>query len=101
MKVYHNAPFQLASRADVEAFPTTPAAKAVEVARAAVTATPPSFSPAGGCVPSGQTLCLAGGRFEVRVSFVDPRTGTTGQGQALPLTGDTGTVWFFDPANLE
>ena len=35
------------------------------------------------------------------MSFVDPRTGATGQAQAVPLTGDTGTFWFFDPANLE
>jgi hypothetical protein len=53
------------------------------------------------CAGSSQNLCLANGQFEVRVSFVDPRTGGTGQAQAFPLTGDTGMFWFFEPANLE
>ena len=45
-------------------------------------------------------LCL-GGRFRVAVQFTDPRSGAPGAGQALPLTGDTGAFWFFDPANVE
>jgi len=95
-RIYHNAPFQFASRADVEAFPSAPAST---VARTSVAAAPPSLSPPLGCAVS--SLCLGGGRFDVRVSFVDPRTGSTGQGRPVPLTGDTGAVWFFDPANLE
>jgi hypothetical protein len=94
-KTYHNAPFQFASRADVEAFPSAPAP--ASAAPAAV----PKLSPAVPCSDSSQSLCLANGKFDVRVSFVDPRTGSTGQGKAVPLTGDTGAFWFFDPANLE
>ena len=46
-------------------------------------------------------LCLAGQRFRIEVSFTDPRDGSTGQGQAVPLTEDTGVFWFFAPENLE
>ena len=35
------------------------------------------------------------------MSWKNPYTGETGTGKALPLTGDTGSFWFFDPANLE
>jgi hypothetical protein len=105
VKTYHNDPFQFASRADVEAFPSTPptAAAAVPAASIAFAAPPlsPSLVAAAGCTGSDQSLCLNQGRFQVRVDFVDPRTGGTGQGRAVPLTDDTGTVWFFDPANLE
>jgi hypothetical protein len=52
------------------------------------------------CALSSGELCL-GGRFRVAVQFTDPRSGTTGSARAIPLTGDTGAFWFFDPANLE
>jgi ELWxxDGT repeat protein len=52
------------------------------------------------CRPSASALCLAGGRFEVKVSWRD-FTGGTGSGHAVPLSGDTGYFWFFDPANVE
>jgi hypothetical protein len=99
VKTYHNAPLQLASRADVDAFPA-PASLAAGAAKAAPV---PPFHPAfaaGTCDPS-QGLCLAGDRFQARVDFIDPRTGLAGKGQAVPLTGDTGAFWFFDPTNLE
>lgn len=47
-------------------------------------------------------LLLHAGRFAVTVTFVDPRDGKTGQGQALALVADTtGAFWFFEKANLE
>lgn len=54
----------------------------------------------GGCVASSTALCLNGGRFKVEAAW---RTGDgrTGSGHPLALTGDTGTFWFFDAANLE
>ena len=52
------------------------------------------------CALSSGELCL-GGRFRVAVQFTDPRSGTAGTGQAIPLTSDTGAFWFFDPANVE
>jgi hypothetical protein len=109
-KTYHNAPFEFASRADVEAFPS---ASAPASASASASAPPPAATvastPAAGApvklsppifCGTPESLCLAG-QFDVRVSFVDPRTGSTGQGKVVPLTGDTGAFWFFDPANLE
>ena len=62
----------------------------------------PWFLPLSGppCQPSSERLCLAAGRFQVSVEWRD-FAGRTGAGRAVPLTGDTGTFWFFDPANLE
>jgi ELWxxDGT repeat protein len=60
-----------------------------------------SLSPAGpGCEPSARALCLQGGRFRVEASWRDFQ-GHAGLGTAVPLTGDTGYFWFFDPANAE
>jgi hypothetical protein len=53
------------------------------------------------CLPDGTTLCLNGGRFEVRVSWRVPTQGTSGVGQAVPLTSDTGYFWFFSSNNIE
>ncbi len=104
VKAYHNAPLQVASRADVDAFPA-PASLTTGAAAAKAAAVPlagRSSSPfvAGTC-DAFQGLCLARNRFQVQVDFIDPRTGSAGKGQAVPLTEDTGVFWFFDPANLE
>ena len=40
------------------------------------------------------------GRFEVTLAWKDFR-GRTGNGTPVPITGDTGYFWFFDPANVE
>lgn len=53
------------------------------------------------CAADSEILCLQNGRFQARVSWKNPFTGETGTGKTLPLTGDTGSFWFFDPANLE
>ena len=60
----------------------------------------PSASRPRDCALASGQLCL-GGRFRVAVQFTDPRSGALRAAQALPLTGDTGAFWFFDPANLE
>jgi hypothetical protein len=52
------------------------------------------------CTADAVTLCLAGNRFEVRVTWEKP-LGATGEGQAFPLTTDTGAFWFFDSGNVE
>jgi len=54
----------------------------------------------GGCQPGPTALCLNGGRLRVEVAWKD-FAGNTGVGMASPLTGDTGTFWFFNPANVE
>ena len=53
-----------------------------------------------GCVPSAEDLCLLGSRFRVSVRWRIPQ-GATGPGGALPVTDETGTFWFFEPANVE
>ena len=58
------------------------------------------------CVTDSETLCLTDGRFRVTTSFETlPPAGElenrVGSGVASALSGDTGTFWFFDPANIE
>ena len=106
VKTYHNAPLQLASKADVEAFAAEPPPIVAARRKAAPLPVQPAAPAAvaeaeGSCVASPTGLCLAGQRFRVEVSFTDPRDGVTGTGQAVPLTGDTGVFWFFSADNLE
>ncbi len=49
---------------------------------------------------SDPVLCLADDRFHVQVHWRLP-TGERGEGHPMALSGDTGTFWFFDPANVE
>jgi hypothetical protein len=53
-----------------------------------------------GCVAGSTTLCLNQGRFAVEAEWATDQ-GTSGQGRAVKLTGDTGCFWFFDSANFE
>jgi hypothetical protein len=96
-KTYHNAPGQLASRADTSAFADAAAAPTASLAATAPAAT------ATGCpiFVADTTLCVQSGRFFVDVTFTDPRNGATGPGHAVDLTADTGAFWFFDHNNLE
>jgi hypothetical protein len=57
-------------------------------------------SSGGNCQATATSLCLNQGRFRASVQY---RTGqgVTGNGQAVALTGDTGTFTFFDAANVE
>jgi hypothetical protein len=57
------------------------------------------LSPA--CVASASTLCLNSGRFRVQVAWRVPAQGTFGLATAVPITGDTGSFWFFSDNNLE
>jgi hypothetical protein len=93
-RTYHNAPLQLASRADVSAFPDAGAGLAAKAAPAIA-----ETAEASSCAATA--LCLGADRFSVEVVWTDPRTGLVAQGRALPLTGDTGAFWFLDAANLE
>ena len=54
----------------------------------------------GNCIATSEALCLNQGRF--RVSALWQRSnGTTGQGQVVKLTDDTGYFWFFNAENVE
>jgi hypothetical protein len=48
-----------------------------------------------------RTLALLDGRFAVTVSWHDPQSGIAGFGRAVRGTDETGTFWFFSPANTE
>ncbi len=52
------------------------------------------------CTANGTTLCLNGGRFSVQAQWTTG-DGTSGAGQAVALTGDTGYFWFFTQNNVE
>ena len=60
----------------------------------------PSHPGKAACVAGPTALCLNGGRFRVEIAWKD-FDGRTGAGRASALTDDTGTFWFFDPANIE
>jgi hypothetical protein len=54
----------------------------------------------GTCSSGPTALCLNGGRFQIQVSWRAP-DGTTGSGQAVPMTADAGSFWFFSSNNVE
>jgi hypothetical protein len=92
VKAYVNPQGQLASVADTSAFLGTGAAPPVPPVA------PPQPPPAGPCARRPGDLCLDS-RFQVGVAW---RTSTgAGNGTAVPLSGDTGTFWFFSPSNVE
>jgi hypothetical protein len=55
---------------------------------------------ATGCLQDAATLCLNGARFQVSANWRTP-DGTTGHGQAVPFSDDSGYFWFFGPNNVE
>jgi photosystem II stability/assembly factor-like uncharacterized protein len=52
------------------------------------------------CLSDARTLCLNGQRFRATVTWRSAG-GPVGNGQAFPVTDNTGAFWFFDPTNLE
>ncbi len=52
------------------------------------------------CAAGAERLCLQEDRFQVDVEWQTP-AGDSGNGQAVPLTEDTGYFWFFNQANVE
>jgi ELWxxDGT repeat protein len=105
-RLYRNPPGRLASVADTFAFgPQGATGAGTSLGPAGIPAAPivtagRSLAKAG-CVPSAARLCLQGGRFAVEVLHWRDFQNRTGTGTAVPLTGDTGTFWFFDAANVE
>ncbi|MDE2923302.1 MAG: fibronectin type III domain-containing protein [Acidobacteriota bacterium] len=51
------------------------------------------------CVEDGETVCLNGGRFRVELQWES--ADDAGAGAAVPLTNDTGYLWFFNADNVE
>ena len=52
------------------------------------------------CSPDATTLCLGGGRFMVQMHWTKT-DGSSGGGNGVKLTDDSGYFWFFDPSNIE
>jgi hypothetical protein len=97
--------FTVGSRADGAPFSSVQATGRAGEWAVTWTGTPPLHSgddePFARLFASCPGLCLNGSRFIVTVAWTNPRNGSTGTGHALPLTGDTGGFWFFDPRNVE
>ena len=60
----------------------------------------PSAPTTSGCQQGAAFLCLNGGRFQVTANWKAP-DGTTGAGNAVFLTDDSGYFWFFNDSNTE
>ena len=56
--------------------------------------------PAGTCVADNRTLCLSNDRFGATVAW-ETDQGTSGEGDAVDLTPDTGYFTFFNADNVE
>ena len=64
-------------------------------------AVPARPAAAQACVANATTLCLNASRFRVQVTWRVPSQGTSGVGNGIALTGDTGEFWFFSANNIE
>jgi hypothetical protein len=114
-KTYFNSQDTLASVADTAAFSASsaapiktdaisvPTASAEELLASAAPRVEPAATAqlASGCTADASTLCLSSGRFKVKVAWQALHLGTSGTGQAVPLTSDTGYFWFFGSSNVE
>jgi PKD repeat protein len=101
-RVYFNPAGTLASVADTGAFAAAGIA-APERARIGGARSGSASPTASGtsCAANANAVCLAGGRFQVGVSWRVPSQGTSGIAEATPLTSDTGSFWFFTANNIE
>ncbi|HEX2644973.1 MAG TPA: ELWxxDGT repeat protein [Thermoanaerobaculia bacterium] len=102
---YFNPSGNFASVGDTQAFGplgafSTAPAVAPSVSAAKAEEHIDSAAATGTCQAGPRRLCLNGNRFAVEVAWKDFQ-GHTGQGQAVPLSGDTGYFWFFNSSNVE
>jgi hypothetical protein len=119
VKPYNNTAGHLASVADTAAFPggaagatsastepepslSLPDIAAVARQESAAITHLLSASTAQACTANDTTLCLNGGRFQVRTIFSAPSLNiSNAPAHAVPLTSDTGYFWFFSASNVE
>lgn len=112
VRTFFNPQDTLASVANTAAFPlgaaASPDASGMEEAlyreRVAFGGLMGALSPeatAAACISSPTALCLNGNRFRLEVAWRAVHLGTSGVGQAVPLTSDTGYFWFFQSTNVE
>jgi streptogramin lyase len=116
MRTYFNPQDTMASVADTAAFPIGAAASSPAKASSTEDALRRERAAFGGlmsvlsprpeatsavCVPEPTALCLTGNRFRLQVTWRAANLGTSGVGQAVPVTADTGYFWFFQSTNVE
>jgi hypothetical protein len=66
------------------------------------TLSPASVAAPTACVPTDTVFCANNARFAVAVVFSAPSLGiSNATAKTTPLTGDTGSFWFFSPNNVE
>ncbi len=58
-----------------------------------------TLAPVAECTEDGDTVCLSQGRFRVELQWES--ADDAGPGAAVPLTNDTGYLWFFEEENVE
>lgn len=106
---YVNPPGLLASVADTSAFGplgfsaagTVTLGLAGRPASARIVERNPAVAPAAtGCAAGATALCLAGNRFAVTATWREV-SGDSGTASVVPLSDDTGYLWFFSAANVE
>lgn len=119
-RVYRNPPGEICGRGDIRALPEQPVYPLAGhpgedpfVDLAAEPALPSKSSGSehglhrrrsqrmGDCTQGEERLCLLDGRFAVEVAWRNPRNARTGTGQAVPLTDESGSFWYFTADNLE
>ena len=117
IRTYENPSGHLASRADTSAFPqSSPARASARSARAIERATAAELYGMYGALarqgparkrrrpiarPAAESSASRTPASTFRVAWEVPGQGKSGDGVAVPLTGDTGYFWFFDDSNVE
>ncbi|HJX27196.1 MAG TPA: hypothetical protein VJ885_04740 [Thermoanaerobaculia bacterium] len=104
VRTYQNPSGNMASHADVNAFPGTASAAGPLLSRSARPATQPLIDPLIGpivCAYGADALCLLGMEYQVTVDFIDPFTGQTRTARGFPFSQESGAFWFFDQGNIE
>lgn len=105
-KTYYNGQGNFCGIADTSSLPSTGAVAADTAGLGGLVGAPfaagEPVSKAAVCVPSANTLCLLGNRFQVTVDW-RTQGGTSGLGGTIPMAGNdqSGMFWFFDPSNIE
>jgi uncharacterized repeat protein (TIGR01451 family) len=112
VRSYTNQPGKQASVGDTNAFAAVrppegaatgadPRGAAELYASFAALSPPPADAATDACTAGSSALCLSGNRFRVSVDWEVPSQGRSGHGTAVPITGDTGYLWFFTSSNVE
>jgi len=100
VKTYVNAANTFSSVGDPAAFPAAARRAAAGASAQEEDAPVPIFAEAATCAAGPASLCLAGARFLVELSWKDA-AGRTMTGQAVPLTGSTGYFGLSSPGSLD